>query len=441
MTPTFTFVDLFSGIGGFRIALENHGGRCLGFSEIDTRATNVYKQNFIDFSNLDEIELGSITGINELPFRADLIVGGVPCQSWSVAGKMRGFEDPRGKLWMDTIRVINLNRPKAFIFENVKGLFDPRNKKNLDLICNSFADLEYKVNTKLLKSYDFGVPQNRERIFIVGIRSNLKGVSNFEFPLPVYERPKLYQFINGMQTAVLFEKKKFSPTEIYGDKIPYSRNRFQTDTELNDFFVFCDTRNGHTTIHSWELVKTTTREKQICETFLRNRRKKKYGPADGNPISLDLLKQLIPKLKQQEMRALIKKNIFRVVPNRGYEFVNSKNSAGINNIYRIYLPQSNIFSTITATGTKDYVALDLISGATPQEYKCNFIRAIIKKKRYRQLSSKEAGALQGFPNNFVHDSSDKFALKQFGNAVSVPVIEHLIDQLKQTGVFIPRGDS
>ena len=141
------------------------------------------------------------------------------------------------------------------------------------------------------------------------------------------------------------------------------------------------------------------------------------------------------------MRALIKKNIFRVVPNRGYEFVNSKNSAGINNIYRIYLPQSNIFSTITATGTKDYVALDLISGATPQEYKCNFIRAIIKKKRYRQLSSKEAGALQGFPNNFVHDSSDKFALKQFGNAVSVPVIEHLIDQLKQTGVFIPRGDS
>ncbi len=88
----FTFIDLFSGIGGFRIGLENLGGQCLGYSEINKHSISVYKQNFINYLNEDEIELGDITQINELPHNLDIIVGGVPCQPWSVAGKLKGFE-------------------------------------------------------------------------------------------------------------------------------------------------------------------------------------------------------------------------------------------------------------------------------------------------------------------------------------------------------------
>jgi DNA (cytosine-5)-methyltransferase 1 len=99
----FTFIDLFAGIGGFRIALEKLGGQCLGYSEIDKQAIKVYQQNFINYRNQDEIELGDITKITGLPSNIDVIVGGVPCQPWSVAGCLKGFEDPRGKLWFDVI--------------------------------------------------------------------------------------------------------------------------------------------------------------------------------------------------------------------------------------------------------------------------------------------------------------------------------------------------
>ena len=140
----FTFVDLFSGIGGFRIPLEKLGGKCLAYSEIDKQAIEVYKNNF---KTDNEIFLGDITKVKTTP-KADLIVGGVPCQAWSVAGKKKGFDDPRGKLWEDTIRVVNTNKPKTFIFENVKGLYDPRNKA-LNLIISEFRKCNYEVNHKV----------------------------------------------------------------------------------------------------------------------------------------------------------------------------------------------------------------------------------------------------------------------------------------------------
>jgi DNA (cytosine-5)-methyltransferase 1 len=437
LRPSFTFVDLFSGIGGFRVPLEQLGGNCLGFSEIDKRAIAVYKKNFFE-ENSNELELGDITSLGKLPFQnIDLIVGGVPCQAWSVAGKMRGFEDPRGKLWHDSIRVVNENKPKAFIFENVKGLIDPRNRANLDLIIKSFEEIGYAVKTpQLLNSSDFGLPQNRERIFIVGVKKSLKSfLKVFEFPHPIGSKPVLADFINGIASYKSPEKKFFEPKDIFGDKIPFSRNKFQTINQLNDFFVFCDTRNGHTTIHSWDIVKTTDREKEICMTVLRNRRKKIYGNSDGNPLPLEVLKKLIDDLKKSELTELCEKKILRYVPSKGYEFVNSKNSSGINGIYRIYLPHSNIFSTLTATGSKDFISLIDVPGSTPAEYRQNFIKQVVKKKAFRQITAKEAGKLQGFPGWFELDEKENYAKKQFGNAVSTTVIYHLAKSLIETGLF------
>jgi DNA (cytosine-5)-methyltransferase 1 len=103
----FTFVDLFAGIGGFRIPLEELGGQCLGYSEIDKKAIKTYQANFIKDANSDEAYLeaylGDITNLSQFPFAIDVLVGGVPCQPWSIAGKLQGLDDSRGKLWTDTL--------------------------------------------------------------------------------------------------------------------------------------------------------------------------------------------------------------------------------------------------------------------------------------------------------------------------------------------------
>lgn len=436
-TNTFTFVDLFAGIGGFRIALESHGGVCKGFSEIDSNAIATYKNNFLTKSNHNEVELGNIQNIESLPFDVDLIVGGVPCQSWSVAGKMKGFDDPRGRLWNDTLRLVRNSRPKAFIFENVKGLADPRNKKSLDFLISEFENLGYTVKKRVLNSYDFGVPQNRERIYIIGIKTDLSLSAQFEFPLPTSGGHTLEDLIDGLEQAdVTISKKKLPISAIHANgKIPYSRNRFQKLDELNDFFIFSDTRNGHTTIHSWDVSKTSPREKEICLVILKNRRKKIYGDSDGNSIPFDALAKLIPNLEPQELSKLIEKNILRATADDRYEFVNSKNSSGIDGIYRVYLPCSKTFSTLTATGTKDFVALKNITGEDVDDFKKNFISEIFNKKKFRPITSLEAARLQGFPNSFIVHPTERVAQKQFGNAVSVPVIESLIKALKQTGIF------
>jgi len=433
----FTFVDLFSGIGGFRIALEKYGGVCKGFSEIDSSAIATYKENFLTNSNHHEIELGNIENIKSLPFDVDLIVGGVPCQSWSVAGKMRGFDDPRGKLWNDTLRLVRNSRPKAFIFENVKGLADPRNKKSLDFLVGEFEKLGYIVKKNVLNSYDFGLPQNRERIYIVGTRKKLPLSCQFDFPLPTSAGHKLDGLIDGLkQIDIANAKKKLQISDIHANgKIPYSRNRFQKLDELNDFFIFSDTRNGHSTIHSWDITKTSNREKDICLVILRNRRKKIYGQSDGNSIPFNALSQLIPNLEHGELDKLIQKNILRTSKDKRYEFVNSKNSSGINGVYRVYLPCSNIFSTLTATGTKDFVALKNITGDDAADFKTKFISEIFNKKKFRTITSVEAAKLQGFPDKFKVHPIDRVAKKQFGNAVSVPVIESLIKALKKTSIF------
>lgn len=424
----FTFIDLFSGIGGFRIPLEQLGGKCLGYSEIDTEAIKVYRRNFIRYSNRDETYLGDITQLNQIPFKVDVIVGGVPCQPWSIAGKLRGFEDPRGQLWFDVIRLIKDNKPKGFIFENVKGLTDPRNQESFDYILNQLKQSGYYVQHKVLNSYDFGLSQDRDRVFIVGIHQQIENAAQFSFPEPLNLSPKLYEFIEGIEKQELV-KKKFSPDILFEGKIPASRGRFQKNDELNDFFIFSDIRDGHTTIHSWDLIQTNCQEKLICQTILRNRRKKKYGGKDGNPLNFDILETLIPNLEKDELEKLVDKKILRFIKDRDYEFVNSKISSGINGISKIFLPHSAVIATLTATGTRDYVATKFFNCQDPIIYKEKFIKEIYLKNKYKPLSSRDYARLQGFPDWFITADNESNAKKQLGNAVSIPVVYYLAESL------------
>jgi len=420
----FNFIDLFSGIGGFRIPLEKLGGKCVAYSEIDKHAIDVYRKNF---NTNNETFLGDITKVKKTP-KADLIVGGVPCQAWSVAGKKKGFDDPRGKLWKDTIRLIRINKPKTFIFENVKGLYDPRNKSSLDLIIKEFKKCGYDVFHKVLNAYDFGLPQNRDRLFIVGIKKHKN--NNFSFPNAVSKHTKLAQIMDNLEiNKKHLIKQKFSSQILFGEKIPFSRNRFQKSDEFNDFFIFCDTRDGHTTIHSWDLISTTSFEKKICMTILKNRRRKLFGEWDGNPLSLKILQSLIKDLKDSDLKKLVKKNIIIQEEDGRYELSNTKNSAGINGFYRVFLPQSDIFATITATENRDFIATKTITGKDPNDYKNNFLNQIYKKGKLRLITGRESGRLQGFPEKFKIHPNDKIAKRQFGNAVPTNVVYNLAKKL------------
>jgi DNA (cytosine-5)-methyltransferase 1 len=424
----FTFIDLFSGIGGFRIPLEELGGKCLGYSEIDKEAIKVYQKNFISYINSEEQYLGDITKLQKLPSEIDLITGGVPCQPWSIAGKLQGLDDPRGQLWNDVFRVVEINQPKGFIFENVKGLTEPRNQDSLEYIINNLKRCGYQVKFQVLNSYDFGLPQDRDRVFIVGIRKDLETSQFFSFPEALGKQPKLYDVIPGLKVTNL-TKKKFCTDILFDGKVPASRGRFQKVDELNDFFLFADIRNGHTTIHSWDLIKTTAREKFICQAILKNRRKKIYGMKDGNPLSFEVLSQLIDNLELEEVETLVSKQILHYVEGKGYEFVNSKISSGINGVSKIFLPHADVVATLTATGTRDFVAIKSIECQEPQAYKQTFIKEIYKKKKYKPLTAQDYARLQGFPEWFQIADNNTTAKHQFGNAVSIPVVYHLAEVL------------
>ena len=427
----FTFIDLFAGIGGFRIALNSLEGTCAGFSEIDKHAIDTYLENYKDEPSDN---LGDITKIESLA-HVDMLVGGVPCQSWSVAGKMKGFDDERGRLWDDVIRLVEQSQPRTFIFENVKGLTSNKNKESFEYILNSFREKGYFVKAEVLNSYDFDVPQLRERVFIVGFRKDFgQNFSRFKFPEGTTVHKNLAEYLDGVENIDV-HKKKLTTFELFGNVVPASRTIFQKDDELNDFFTMCDTRNGHSTIHSWDLEETTDKQKEIMDAILKNRRKKTYGPKDGNPLSQEDIEELVPKATIMDLEELVEMDLLRKVDGK-YELKNSKNSSGINNLYRMYMPYSKIFSTLTATGTRDVVVTDYIdTDVTPEQYKKQFIDKIMKGGKYREITIAESQRIQGFPDCFIAHSDEKIAKKQFGNAVSPPVIVALAGKIIETGIF------
>lgn len=165
---------MFSGIGGFEVGLQNskHDFQCVGFSEIDPYAVSIYEKNFPN-----HINYGDATKIRteELP-DFDFLVGGFPCQAFSVAGKRRGFDDTRGTLFFEIARVLKDKRPRYFLLENVRGLLSHEKGKTFQTILKVLSDLGYVVQWTLLNSADFKVPQRRERVFVEGyIREECRG--------------------------------------------------------------------------------------------------------------------------------------------------------------------------------------------------------------------------------------------------------------------------
>jgi len=184
----FKMIDLFAGIGGTRLGFQLHGNvKSVFSSEWDKFAKKTYLVNY------GEEPAGDITEIkeDEIPDH-DILVGGFPCQAFSLAGLKRGFEDTRGTLFFDIARIIKAKQPKAFLLENVKNLKSHDKGNTFKVIYNTLVDLGYHVFSTTLKAKDFGLPQNRERIYIVGFKKNeVPNGGLFNFPDPTYESTRL----------------------------------------------------------------------------------------------------------------------------------------------------------------------------------------------------------------------------------------------------------
>ncbi len=198
-SPKFTFIDLFAGIGGFRIALQNLGGKCVYSSEFDVKAQQSYLANY------GEMPFGDITKETTkryIPKDFDILCGGFPCQAFSLAGHRLGFKDEtRGTLFFEIEAILRKHQPKAFFLENVKGLAIHDKGRTLKTILEHLDDAGYDVvPPQILNAMDYGVPQHRERIYIIGFRKDLGvNVSDFHYPEPTTTGDKRPRFRDVME--------------------------------------------------------------------------------------------------------------------------------------------------------------------------------------------------------------------------------------------------
>lgn len=174
----YTFIDLFAGLGGFRIAMESLGATCVYSSEWDKSAQKVYARNFGDMPD------GDITRVDEdeVP-EHDILCAGFPCQAFSISGKRRGFLDSRGTLFFDVARIVKAKRPKVIFMENVKNFAAHDNGRTLSVVRETMKGLGYSFYQKVLNAVHYGIPQKRERIYMVCFRNDLE-IRPFDFPKP-----------------------------------------------------------------------------------------------------------------------------------------------------------------------------------------------------------------------------------------------------------------
>lgn len=190
------YIDLFSGIGGFHVAMEKNGFTCVFACEINKHARQTYKANFNKKYNLENEDFFAtdITQVNEKNIPDfEVLCAGFPCQAFSQAGHKKGFDDTRGTLFFDVARILKEKKPGYFILENVANLLNHDEGKTFKVISNTLKELGYSFEYKILKTSSYGLPQNRPRIYIVGFREK----TNFEFPEPIPLNKTMSDILGG----------------------------------------------------------------------------------------------------------------------------------------------------------------------------------------------------------------------------------------------------
>lgn len=268
---SFKFIDLFAGIGGFRLALQNLNGKCIYSSEWDLNAKKTYKANF------GEVPFGDITDPNikgYIPADFDILCAGFPCQAFSIAGEQKGFSDTRGTLFFDIEKIVEIHRPKVVFLENVKNLVSHDKGNTLKVILEILEDkLGYNVYYKILNSMTHAnIPQNRERIFIVGFdQDRVPNHHSFEFPKQIKLTKTIHDFLEEEEVA---ERYYYQKSHKYYPEL-------RSSVKSRD------------TVYQWRRVYVRENKSNVCPTLTAN-----MGTGGHNvPIILDGfgIRKLTPK--------------------------------------------------------------------------------------------------------------------------------------------------
>lgn len=269
--PKFTFIDLFAGIGGFRVAMQNLGGKCIFSSEWDSAAQRTY------FANYGDMPFGDITSEETksyIPDNFDVLCAGFPCQAFSIAGYRKGFDDTRGTLFFDVAEIIRRKHPKAVFLENVKNLYTHDNGKTFQIIKNTLEELGYVVFFKVMNAMEYAnIPQNRERIFIICF--DPKQVPNYnEFSFP----------------------EKEILTKTIHDCIDYnvSATEYFYTNKMKHFDELVESITSKDTIYQWRRQYVRENKSNVCPTLTAN-----MGTG-GHNVPLILTDKGIRKLTPKE---------------------------------------------------------------------------------------------------------------------------------------------
>ncbi len=428
------FIDLFAGLGGIRLGFENAFNRlgfkteCVMTSEIKPYAVKALKHNFEhNFLAGDIFEIR-----NEFIPDFDFLLGGFPCQPFSSGGKRHGFLDTRGTLFFEIERILRNKKPYGFILENVEGLVkhDIENKgdkigRTLSTIIHTLeSDLGYRVTWKVFDALEFGLPQSRKRIFIVGtkreqidLEANKKKFSNLDSILD-----KGLKVLDSSFTRKLLSR--FDIKDLYGKSIK-------------------DKRGGDNNIHSWDIsLKGEVSEEQyhLLNKLFKERRKKHWAVEigidwmDGMPLTLEqintfisqpkeilkrMLDDLVVKgyLKLEHPKKLVKEKaiegirsyrVFDEAKPKGYNIITGKLSFEINKI----LDPNDIAPTLVAT--------DVSRLAVPDG------------NGLRRLTIREGLRLFGYPEWYEIPVKESDAFDLLGNTVAVPVVEFVASRIANT---------
>ncbi|MBC2606663.1 DNA (cytosine-5-)-methyltransferase [Pelagicoccus albus] len=228
-SPSFRFLDFCAGIGAGHAAAVKLGGECVGYSEIDPKAKRTYRM-LHELDTLWEplLDLGDLTKINpnDVP-NFDVMLGGFPCQTFSIVGRREGFSDPRGQIIFALSDILAAKKPNYFVLENVKGLMSHNKGETLRQILTELESVGYNVDWKLVSSVDFGVPQMRERVYFVGVRKDLVN-ADFEFAFP--EKAKR---IKNLRSYLRSKDPKYAVSETgYAYLKKYLNNKYNKESKV-----------------------------------------------------------------------------------------------------------------------------------------------------------------------------------------------------------------
>jgi len=388
------FIDLFCGIGGFHIALEKAGHECVLACDIDKDCRLIYKKNF-NMTPLGDINDIKIKDIPDF----DILCAGFPCQPFSHAGTQKGFEESRGTLFFNICKILKKKSPSYFILENVKNLYTHNKGKTWNIIYNSLIDLGYKTYKKpiIANPLHFGIPQNRDRVFIIGIKKDIGKLPKY----PIYKKVKTdindiiqsNDELKDIIDKISLNKKDISVLKLWNDFILYFKNKLD---KLPGFPLWSSEWNENDDniddLPEWKqkIIKKNKEFYQEHQKFINEW----LETANENKNFTGSKTKLEWQCAKFEKDDSIWTLLFQFRP------------SGIRMKRSLYSPALVAMNQIVYIGSKK-----------------------------RKLSPREVARLQSYPDSYIINENMNKAYKQFGNSVNIKVVSKILKHLMDSELY------